>query len=138
MSFILIIKQLPPPIGYYYSRIMLRGADHYTVSEIPIKIYYLLLSSVVSISVFNLVPVIKILSALGKYSMFYYLYHGLLIKFILQPLVTIFQLPHSFVFMLLYLLGVTGLLFIMRRIWLFRWLVFPTFSKQKTHKSDKK
>lgn len=113
---------------------MLRGADHYTVSDVPLKIYYLFLSFVVSISVFNLIPEIKSLSALGKESMFYYLYHGLIINFFLQPLVNNFHLPHSFLFMLVYLVGVMGLIFIMRRIKLFRWLASPSFSKQKNTK----
>lgn len=136
---ILIISKLPPPtIGYENSRLMLRGADHYTISEVPLKIYYLLLSFVVSISVFNLVPEIKLLSTLGKESMFYYLYHGLIIHFFLQHLVSHFHLPHSFLFMLLYLVGIMGLIFIMRRIKPFRWLISPTFSKQKIIKSDNK
>lgn len=117
---------------------MLRGADHYAFSEVPLKIYYMVLSFVVSISVFNLLPEIKLLSALGKESMFYYLYHGLIIKFLLQPLVAYFQLPHGFLFMLVYLCGTIGLIFIMWRMMPFRWLISPSFIKQRNLKSNKK
>lgn len=129
VAIVLIINNFPPHVGYDSSRLMLRGADHYTIYDIPLKMYYLLLSFIVSVSVFSLMPEINLLSILGKESMFYYLYHGLIINFFLQPVVSNFQLPNSFLFMLVYLVGVICLIFIMRRIKPFRWLVSPAFSK---------
>ena len=131
---IISIMLIYPPlhttlVGYDNSRLLLRGADHYTIPMVPLKSLLFVLSFMVSISIFNLFPKIKLLSALGKESMFYYLYHGLIIKFLLQPLVSHCHLPLNFPFMLLYLVGVMGLIFIMRRILPFRWLVFPSFLK---------
>ena len=123
---LLIIYKIPSVIGYENSRLMLRGADHYTISQVPIKIYYLLLSFIVSISVFNLVPQNKVLSVLGKDSLFYYLYHGMIIKFVLQPLVHYFNLPCRFPYMLVYLAGTIGVIFIMKRMKPFQWLISPT------------
>ena len=131
---VLIVTKLQSTIGYDSSRLMLRGADHYTISDVPLKAFYLLLSFVVTFSVFNLIPENRLLSALGKETMFYYLYHGLIIKFLLQPLVSYFKLPHSFLFMLIYLIGIFGFVFIMRRIKPFRWLISPSFSNQLSDK----
>ena len=134
----LIIIGLPTFLNYENSRLMLRGADHYTISQVPYKIYYMFLSFIVSISYFNLVPKIKLLSTLGNDSMFYYLYHGLIIKFLLQPLVSYFHLPKGFIYMLVYLICIFGILFIMRHIMLFRWLVSPTLSKLNIIKNNNK
>ena len=130
LTIVLIINKTPFHLDYDSSKLLLRGADQYPISDIPLKMFYFILSFLISISVFNIFPKIKLFCALGKESLLYYLYHGLIIKFFLQPLVLYFHLPHTFLFMLVFLVVIIGLIFIMQRIKLFRWLVSPTFSKQ--------
>ena len=137
LTIVLIVYKMPPPIDYNYASLLLRGADHYSLSTIPLKVYFYMLSFVVTISLFNLLPSIKILSALGRETMFYYLYHGLIIRFLLQPVVTFFFFFQNFLFMLIYLIGTVGLIYILRQIKLFRWLLHPSFSKHNIE-NDKK
>lgn len=130
----LIISNLPSPIRAFNSidssKVLLRGADHYNITDVPLKIVYLLMSFLLSISVFNIMPNCKFLSQIGRDSMLYYLYHGLIIKYVLSFLVKNFYLPTTFTFMLLYLVVVTGIVYLIGRIKPLRWLTNPLSLKK--------
>ena len=68
---------------------------------------------------------------IGKDSLFYYLYHFLVINLMLLPLFRFYSMPHSFPFMLLYTAAVTLIVFLMSKVQFFRWLVRPTFKLKK-------
>ncbi|MCR5361765.1 MAG: acyltransferase family protein [Bacteroidales bacterium] len=120
------------PISFDKTKVLLRGADQYTVVDIPLKVLYLAASFLLSLSVFYIIPKSNMLSHFGSKSLFYYLYHGLVIRFILQPLVQYYQLPQSAPFMLVYLLIVILIIYILEQFRPFRWLTNPLPSKTET------
>lgn len=105
--------------------ILLRGADNYGINDIPAKIYMLICAFIVSISFFKISKENKMLAHIGQNSIFYYLYHGLIIEFILQPIIIYFGLPQSFLFMLLYTIIILGMIFVLCKIKMFRKIVNP-------------
>lgn len=107
------------------SGLLLRGADHYNVSQIPSKVYLLICAFVISLSFFNVMKANKVLSVIGKDSLLYYLYHGIIIKFAVQPLVTHLGLPQSFPFMLIYCITIVSMIYVMSRVNVFKWLSNP-------------
>lgn len=114
-------------LGLYPSNadMLLRGADHYGISIMPTKMCLLVCSFVLSISVFNLSWENKLLSSIGKDSLLYYLYHGLLINFLLNPLIRYFELPTGFLWVLVYCCAITLIIYCLGQIKLFRWLTDP-------------
>lgn len=120
------------PISFDKSKVLLRCADQYTVADIPSKVLYLAASFLLSISVFNIIPKSNWLNQFGSKSLFYYLYHGLVIRFILQPLVQYYQLPQSAPFMLVYLIVVALIIYILEQFMPFRWLTNPLSSNTET------
>lgn len=110
--------------------ILLKGADQYSISDIPAKIYLFACSTTMSLSVFNVVKEQKLLSAIGKNSLFYYLYHALLISYFISVLIHHFSFPNTFIFLIFYCIFILGVIYVFSRINIFRWLVYPT-SKQK-------
>lgn len=120
------------PISFDKSKVLLRGADQYAVVDIPLKVLYLAASFLLTVSVLNLIPKSNWLSHFGSKSLFYYLYHGLVIRFILQPLVQYYQLPQSAPFMLVYLLIVILIIYILEQFRPFRWLTNPLPSKTES------
>lgn len=131
---ILIISNLPPPIDAFNSidsaKVLLRGADHYSITDVPLKIVFLLISVLLSISVFNIMRNVKLLSQIGRDSLLYYLYHGLIIKYMLIYFVRHFNLPTTFMYILFYLLVVTGVVYLIGRIKPLRWLTNPLSLKK--------
>lgn len=111
------------------SGLLLRGADHYGISQIPSKIYILICAFVTSLSFFNIMRENIVMSVIGKDSLLYYLYHGIIIKFAVPPLVRHFDLPQSFPFMLLYCIIIISMIYVMSRINIFRWLCNPITKK---------
>lgn len=134
VGFICLISALiafglfPPP---QICGILQGGADHYELSQIPAKIYMLACSFVASISIYNITRANELFAHIGKESLFYYLYHGILISFVVQPLVTIFDLPRSFPFMLLYCVSITIFIHLLGKVELFRWFTQPLTEKLK-------
>lgn len=117
------------------SRVLLSGLGRYSYTDIPAKIYLLLLSTITSVSLFNIVKRNKLLATIGRDSMLYYLYHGFIIYFILSPLVEHFSLPMSFPFLLIYCLTIMTLIYFIGKIKLFKFLVNPiTFSTNNSNK----
>ena len=125
VTIILIVFQLYPD----NSRILLSGLGRYSYTDIPAKIYLLLLSTVTSVSLFNIVKGNNLLANIGRDSMLYYVYHGFIIYFILSPLVEQFSLPMSFPFMLIYIAVIMTLIYYMGKIKLFKFLVHPINKK---------
>ena len=114
------------------SKVFLRGADQYSMSDIPNKVYLFLCSFIVSVSFFNIMggSNFKYLNLIGKNSLFYYVYHGIIIKFFVAPIINHFHMPSTLPFMFLYLILVVVALYVMNNISFFRWLTDPTFSKK--------
>jgi len=106
---------------------VMNGADHYTLADIPQKIMILACSVAMSLLVFNFMRDNKWLRAIGVDSLFYYLYHIILISMLLVPAVRQYDLPCTMPFVLVYSALITGLVFLMSKVQFFRWLVHPTF-----------
>lgn len=124
---IMIIIVLFILLGLYPKncRELLSGSGSYDYSQVVEKIYMLFLSTVASISVFNIICENKILTNIGKDSLLYYLYHGLIIKFAVIPLLNCFDLPKSFPFILLYSAIIIVLIYYIGKFGFFRQLVYP-------------
>lgn len=126
VTVILIVFNLYPD----NSRILLSGVGRYSYTEIPAKIYMLLLSAIASVSLFNIVKGNNFLANIGRDSMLYYLYHAFIIYFILTPLVEHFSLPMSFPFLLIYCAAIMTLIYFMGKIKLFKQLINPIKKKK--------
>lgn len=109
------------------SGLLLRGAYHYGISRIPSKIFLLALSFITSISFFCLIKENRYLSEIGKDSMIYYLYHGIIIRFALKPIVQHLNFHQSFPFVILYCIIVMVLIYGISKIRICRWLCNPKF-----------
>ena len=114
-----------PKCGY-----ILNGADHYPIFELPQKAIILMCSTAMSLLVYNFMPDVKMLHAIGKDSLFYYLYHYILLISLIEPAVEHFSLPRSLPFILLYSTLIMVLLVLMHRFKPLRWLARPG-NKQK-------
>lgn len=123
---ILIVFKLYPD----NCEVLLSGVGRYSYTEIPAKIYMLLLSTIASVSLFNIVKGNKLLANIGRDSMLYYLYHGFIIYFIFAPLMERFSLPMSLPFLLIYCVVIMTLIYFMGKIKLFRLLVNPINKKK--------
>ena len=120
----------PPPVSNVIQydgdiKLLLRGADHYSFLDIPMKVILISCAFVLSMSLFNIIPEVKFLSIIGRDSLFYYLWHAPIVKFILPLLCTKLHLPKSFIWMIVYTLVVILLLWVMSHSKLFRWFVLP-------------
>lgn len=124
---------LLPLIFLLYPRCgnIMNGADHYMLQDLPQKSLIIICSTAMSLLVFNLMREIKWLVPIGKDSLFYYLYHFLVINLILLPLFRYYSLPHSFPFMVAYTAAVLLIVFLMSKVQFFRWLMRPTFKRKE-------
>lgn len=136
IAIVLIIISIPPPLKQtiFFScdklKFLLRGSSQYSISEVPLKACVLICSFLLSISLFNIIPKVKALSCIGKDSLLYYLYHGILIRFVITPLVLHFNSPSNILFMLLYSLLVVCIIYFIGKLGFFRRLVYPRFVKK--------
>lgn len=112
------------------SRILLSGADKYNVSDFSAKAFLLLCAFSLSLSVFYIAKPNNFFCYFGVNSMVYYLYHGLIVEFLLLPLVRHFNWPNSFPYMLLYFSVTVLIVFVLSKIKLFIWLTNPIFTKK--------
>lgn len=126
---------LLPVIFLLYPRCgnIMNGADHYGLQELPQKILIVICSVSMSLLVFNLMKEVKYLVPIGKDSLFYYLYHFLVISLVLSPLHRSYGLPHTFPFIVLYTAAIAIVVFLMSKVGIFRWLVHPTFKRRHLH-----
>lgn len=113
-------------LGCYPSNasILLKGAGLYNIYDLPAKIFLLLCTIVCVYSLWNLRCEIKFLAHIGKESLFYYLYHGLIIQFFLVPLIKRFNLPTDIHFSVLYFLLLLLVIYVMSKVTFFRWFVY--------------
>ena len=115
-----IIFWLFPRCGY-----IMNGADHYTLVDIPQKVMILSCSLAMCLLVFNKMPEVKMLTHIGKDSLFYYLYHIHIIRLCLGPLLREYSMPRTLPFVILYTLAILGIVYLMSKIKFFRWLLQP-------------
>lgn len=129
---LLIVICLIVIFGCYPSNasILLRGADPYSIQDLPAKMFLLLCTLVCVYSLWNLKCEVSYLARIGRTSLFYYLYHGLIIQFFISPIVGRFNLPTGFLGVALYFLLILFTIFLMDRIQIFRWLVNPRISQK--------
>ena len=112
------------------ANVLLRGADSYSIHDVPAKLLMLCCTLILIYTIWNLKNSNAYLAKIGKDSLFYYLYHGLLIKFLIAPLVAKLGLPTTLWSSILYLFLFIILLHLMNKIKILRWLVNPKL-KQK-------
>lgn len=114
-------------LGCYPSNasILLRGADSYSIQDLPAKMFLFLCTLVCVYSLWNLKCEVLCLAKIGKDSLFYYLYHGLMIQYFIAPVVLRFNLPTGLLGVALYFMLILFTIFLMDRIQIFRWLVNP-------------
>ncbi|MBR5726496.1 MAG: acyltransferase family protein [Muribaculaceae bacterium] len=110
---------------------IMNGADYYTLADVPQKALILACSVAMSLIVFNNMREVKLMTLIGKESLFYYVYHFLVIVVLLLPIVHKYDLPVTLPFEILYALAVLGVVFLMSKIKFFKWLVNPFKYKKK-------
>lgn len=110
--------------------ILLRGADPYSIEDLPAKLFILCCTIVLIYSLWNLKFENDYFAKNGKDSLFYYLYHGLFIKFLIAPLVVKVGLPTNLWCCMVYLFFILIALHVMSKINIFRWLVNPNIIQQ--------
>ena len=126
---VMLIVSLGPD-NYQKAKLLLRGASQYSINDIPMKTYYLICSFILALAVFIVVPENKFLTYIGKDSMLYFLYHGLIIKLFLQPFVRNNHLPSTLPWILVYWALVVGVIFLIGKIKPLRWLTNPLPTKK--------
>lgn len=137
------------PLQYDYMYI-LWGGNHYCLSEIWLKAILYVISIVVSLCVWqiftnrggkkqiakriivSLPPLLRLknrirelVSFIGRKSLFFYLYHGLIIKFLIQPLQISLKLPGSFGMVLVYVVVTIVIVSVIYQIKPLYKLVYP-------------
>ena len=124
---------LLPLIFWLYPRCgnVLNGADHYLLSDLPEKILILTCSVAMSLLVFNLVRDNLLLRRIGKDSMFYFLFHTLLVDGGLGFINRIYGIPCTLPFILLYTVLVVAVLMLMSRVPFFRWFTSPMIKRRE-------
>ena len=129
---------LLPTIFLLYPRCgnFMNGADYYTYKDLPEKFLIITCSISMSLLVFNLMREVKWLTIIGIDSLFYYLYHYFIIAFVIIPLVSYFDLPLKFPFILMYTAAIIAIIYLMGKVKVFRWLVHPTWKKKPSEKTN--
>ena len=97
-------------------RWILYGSMGYGTDRIFAKSFLMLCSFAMTFSFFSLVQENRILASVGRDSLVYYMYHSLIIMYVLTPAIHRFHLPHDCIaFSLTYTLGILGLISVARR-----------------------
>ena len=133
MLHIAVVVILLPLIFWLYPRCgnFMNGADHYVLTDLPQKAMIFTCSIAMCLLVFNKTPEVKVLTHVGKDSLFYYLYHIHIISLVLSPLLRNYEMPRTLPFVLLYTLVILGIVWLMSKIKVFRWLMNPVRFKTK-------
>ena len=88
----------------------------YGTDRIFAKSFLMLCSFAMTFSFFSLVQENRILASVGRDSLVYYMYHSLIIMYVLTPVIHGFGLPHDCIaFSLIYALGILGLIAVARK-----------------------
>ena len=105
---------------------LLYGSIPYGYDRIIPKAYLLLCSFIMTFSIYNLCEENLFFARIGKDSLIYYLYHGLLIVFILTPAISRYNLPSGNIF---YCVLYTAFLFVIiaagKKLKFFTFIVYP-------------
>lgn len=80
-----------------YSNRMLLGAYRYSVDQLPFKLLLFLCSLLMALSFFAVFIESPPLATIGRNSLFFYVYHGILIQFVLIPLFDYFCIPWNII-----------------------------------------
>lgn len=95
-----------------YSGKLLLGAYRYPINQLLTKLVLFLFSILMSLSFYIVFKENSVLAKIGRDSLFYYLYHGILIQFILIPILTHWGVTWNTVTVTI------SFLFIMLTLWL--------------------
>lgn len=128
----LIIISLIVILGYYPidAKVLLRGADPYGIDELASKLFLFLCSIVCVYSLWNLRFFVPYMEKIGKDSLFYYLYHGLIIQFFIVPIVGHFNLSTNLLYTIVYFFFIIVAIHLMSKLSFYRWLVNPQITKK--------
>lgn len=100
----------------YNARWLLYGSIGYGSERIIAKSYLMLCSFAVTFSFLGLAKENRILASIGMYSLVYYMYHSLLIMYVLTPAIHYFDLPHNCIaFSIIYTFGILGFIAVARK-----------------------
>lgn len=121
-----------PLVFWLYPRCgnVMNGADHYTLDGIPEKIIILTCSVAMSLLVFNLVRENRLLSKIGKDSMFYFLFHSFFVDGVLGYYNRFYSLQCTLPFILLYTAIIVAILMAMSHVKFFRWFTSPMIKRR--------
>lgn len=108
------------------ANILLRGADSYGIYDLPSKCFILCCTLLMVYVLWGLKRNCSFFTEIGKNSLFYYLYHGLIIKFVLEPVVVRLDLPTNMLWCIFYLFFIFVVLYMMSKLKFFRWFIAPT------------
>lgn len=111
--------------------ILLRGADPYSIHDLPAKVFILMCTMVCIYTLWNTKREVSWLAEIGRNSLMYYLYHGLIIEFFLTPVVNYFNLPTNILGISAYFLFIIFIIQLMNRFTLFKWLINPSLISNK-------
>lgn len=130
---LLVIASLVCVLEYYPANacILLRGADNYTIHDIPNKIFIMACSIICVFSLWNLKREVSWLAQIGRYSIFYYLYHGIIIEFLIVPIVEYYNLPANLPNVIICFLLIIFMIHFAMSISVFQWFVNPSLTTKK-------
>lgn len=119
-------------IGIYPNNasVLLRGADPYTIYDLPAKVLLLICTMVCIYSLWNIKREVSWLAEIGRNSLIFYLYHGLIIEFFVAPIVKHFDLPTDIICIPIYFLLIIFTIKLINRFSIFKWLVNPNLNSK--------
>lgn len=109
---------------------MLNGADQYIMQDIPQKVMILVCSVSMTLLVFHLIRENRPLAHVGRDSLFFYLYHYIVIRLAIMPMIQNCGLGKTMPWILLYLAITVAILLLMSKVKPLRWLTRPTFKRK--------
>ena len=80
-----------------HSNRLLLGSLRLSMEQIPAKLFLFTCSILMSLSFFVVFKELSVLAKIGRDSLFYYLYHGIIIRFIVIPVFKYFNLPWNLI-----------------------------------------
>lgn len=123
---VIVISVIVVWCGLYPEKMydMLRGAHSYVIQDFPVKLLLIVWSFSLSFAFLLIAKENCILSIIGKDSLVYYLLHGLLVRYVLKPIVAYYGLPANFLLSFVYCLAVLAIIYMLNKTVFVRKLVF--------------
>ena len=113
----------------YDSRLLLWGCIGYSSDRILAKAFLMICSYAMTFSFFSLVQENRILASIGRDSILYYLYHSLIIAYLLTPAISRFNLPHdNIAFSIIYTFSILVFIAVARK---FKPVVFLAYPQKR-------